>query len=186
MHTLAIEGLDGSGKTSCAERVAARLGGVCATSLPAGSAWRLKRSQVNLGADVEARFNFFIALNHMQLDAARSHEAGGFVSTLDSSIYRTVATHRVLGSQAAREHRIAACEKPDSTYYLQVPENLRQQRLSIRDGGIVHPSHWDEILFERSDDVRAEYAKLGLVKLTVRFLWMLLLTRFVQKLKYNS
>jgi len=88
------------------------------------------------------------------------------LATLESSLYRTVATHRVLGSSEARDYTVRMTAVADDTFYLDLPEEQRLARLEARDGPAPQfSSHWDELLHERQDDLRQEYAGFGLLPL---------------------
>ena len=169
MTVIAFEGLDGVGTSIAARLAAMSFGGQVATR-PALLPARIVRGrgEVNAGHDVEARFAFFVRLNERQIKLARGIEKNLGFAALDSSIYRTVATHRVLGSLAARQYQIEPRSRPDRALLLDMPEQDRLQRLMRGDGGITFSSHWDETLQMRQDDVRLAFEAFGLPKFDAR------------------
>lgn len=163
MSVIAFEGLDGVGKTTAAHGLAEFAGGLVASSaeyLP--RSWAAQRREVNTGNDVESRFSYFVKINEAQMSLARRIDLARPLATLDTSIFRTVATHRVLGSMAAMSYEIPPWIMPDRTFYLDIDEDERQRRLAERDGAVMHPSRWDELLFERQDQLREAYTAFGL------------------------
>jgi thymidylate kinase len=163
MPVIAFEGLDGVGKTTAAAAVAESCDGILATHPKyLTPQWSAEKRAVNEGTDADARFYYFLQLNALQLAIALRAERHGFVATLDSSVYRTVATHRVLGSVAAREYGIQPELVPRHAYYLDLGEQERRQRLLNRDGSVTNSSHWDELLDLRQDYLREEFASFGL------------------------
>lgn len=171
MPVIAFEGLDGVGKTTVADAVAAATGGVAVTSLLSpysfGKSWRVQKRAVNQGANPDTRFNYFKALNLRYMQYARIMEAEMPCITLDSSIYRTVATHRILGSRQAKGFLLDAqvsqpMMTPDLIFYLNLTEEDRQARLIDRDGGKIFPSHWDELLDWRQQELREVYERFNL------------------------
>jgi thymidylate kinase len=157
MPVIAFEGLDGVGKTTMATSLAEAVGGVVATAIELDPEWAEERRAVNAGNDVDARFDYFLRLNGHQMAIARGHEATGQAVTLESSIYRTVVTHRVLGSLAAQRYDIPDDIRPDRAFLLDVPEARRTAQLITRDGSIQHSSKWDEELYRQSGKVRRGY-----------------------------
>ena len=163
MPVLAIEApLDGIGKTTIAREVAARLGGVVITDTPIDGSWHEERRAVNAGTDVDARFQYFRRLNGHYMDLARAEAEQGNLAILDSSVYRTVATHRVLRSVQAAAYLLEPSLTPDVTALLVTDDRTRMNRLIRRDGDIVFSSHWDRTLSERYADITLEYDRFGL------------------------
>jgi thymidylate kinase len=162
MPILVIEGFDGVGKTTVARAAARRLDGVVVTDTPLDDIWSAKRKVVNRGQDVEARFDYFLQLNRQYMSLARAQSDIGRVSVLDSSVFRTVATHRVLGSFEAEDYELDAGLIPDHTVLLSVDEPTRIARLRARDGVVVYNSEWDMILHGHVDEVHEQYRQFGL------------------------
>ncbi len=125
MPVIVFEGFDGVGKTTLAQAYAEAVGGIAVSSLPMDPEWKAERQAVNAGDDVEARFDYFRRLNAAHMAKAREVEADGQVATLEGSIYRTVVTHRVLGSVAAEDFCIRPELRPDLGFLLLLPEAER-------------------------------------------------------------
>jgi thymidylate kinase len=167
--------MDGGGKTATAQAVVDAVNeqygsevAILATgpNFSMSSGWARERRRVNQGTDVEARFRYFLELNRDCMALARWHaERFAGVAVLDSTVYRTAATHCVLGAAAARAYVIPPELRPDYTFQLEVDESTRIERLMARDGGLVFSSHWDQQLHERQAEVREAYEAFGLPKL---------------------
>ncbi len=166
MIVVAFEGFDGVGKTTTAFGLAKVVDGFVATAGDLlddrDESWRRERRAVNEAHDIDARFHYFVKLNQAQMRLSRTVNRASRVAILESSIYRTVATHRALGSAAAHSFHIGPELQPDHTFYLELSESTRQERMIGRDGDLVHTSHWDETLFERREELGAEYGAFGL------------------------
>ena len=152
--------LDGVGKTTTARAFARRVDGVMVGDIPVDPAWKKERQRVNNGDDVEARFDYFLRFNGLYMALARI-VAVDRPAILDSTVYRTHASHRVLGSVAAWSPPNAHL-LPDVTIQLELDEGARRTRISDRDNGMVYPSHWDETLYDRERDLRIIYGQFRL------------------------
>ena len=170
MPIIAFEGLDGVGKTTMAEHYEAT-GGIVMAKLAMNPMWARERRAVNAGTNADKRFEYFLRLNRDRMVLARWLSSKGETVALDSSVYRTVATHRALGSVVAQEYKIEPELCPDHTLLLDLDEFERTRRLRRRDnagdeaGELVYSSHWDRRLHELQADVREEYNSFGLITL---------------------
>lgn len=163
MPIITFEGHDGVGKTTAAMALAKLTGGIVVTSMAMHGDWKRQRRAVNQGADVDARFGYFLDLNRDRMVAARRLSHQGYVAILEGGVHRTVATHRVLGSAAAWEYDIGASDLlPEHAILLDLPEDERLTGLGSRDDGLVYSSHWDEWLFKKAGDVGREFGRFGL------------------------
>jgi thymidylate kinase len=161
MPVIGIEGLDGAGKTTLARRLELPLGALL-VNLITSKRSQETRAVVNGGDDIEARYDFFRRFNKFELVCARGYGSAHRATLLQSTFYRTLVTHRVLGSRDAAEAEATPGTVPDLTIYLDVDLAERARRLTKRDGGIKYSSHWDKMLQEREEALVAEYRGLHL------------------------
>jgi thymidylate kinase len=156
---IGFEGKEGVGKSIVSEAIQKSVGGVCISNRASQPRMVEERSRVNSRRDIEDRFKYFVLLNGMQMAEARAMHTD--VVTLDSTIYRTSATHRVLGSQLAQQFSLRESLVPDLTVVLDLDEHTRLQRLHDLHGS-VSENHWDELLNHKAIELEAEYDTFNL------------------------
>jgi thymidylate kinase len=163
MPIIGFEGLDGVGKTSAANQLAWRRGALIVTQIGVDTQSAVERRAVNTGNDVEARFDYFLGLNRAQMVVAQEVAALGRLVITESTVIRTVATHRVLGSERAMAYEIEEDLLPDFVIRLDLDQKTRIERIIARDGFLKHSSDWDKTLYERREELAAEYDSFGLI-----------------------
>lgn len=129
---IVLEALDGVGKTTLAEGLAARLGGI--TMNTPGDALRGVSSEIldGLGPNQEARCLFYASSVLARGREARDLvEAGGIV-VMDRYWLSTVSYARARGVEADLDQVEALVPPPDVTVLLTLDEDERQRRMLAR------------------------------------------------------
>lgn len=125
-HIVAIEGLDGTGKSTVVRALAERLGAVVMTSPPA-SMRDERRLADELGP--EQRRPFYRRANEVVMNEAVASSFAGTPVVLDRSIASTLAYGSAeRGKVATRAHLPKDLPLPDHTVVLEVEESRRRQR----------------------------------------------------------
>jgi len=148
---IVLEGLSGCGKSSAAASLVSS--GWIGVS-PPHEDFRVARRRVDDDQNaLEARHALF--LSGVLDSATQVSEAvnSGANVVADSWLYRTEATHAVLGSRL-QIPRLDFLPNPDFVFFLDCPESMRQERRSRR--GTPDP-YWKSECERRSGEIRRYY-----------------------------
>lgn len=132
---VAIEGLDGTGKSTAADRLATTLSanGVPAVSLHTPlEPFASLRDYISATNNVDTQFHFFLAAVH---DASQKIAALLKETTVvcDRYLFSTVAYHRARGATMLAGAETFSVLQPDTTFYLTVDdEGVRRTRIDAR------------------------------------------------------
>lgn len=129
---IVLEALDGVGKTTLAQGLAAQLGGM-AMNTP-GNPLRKISAQVleGLGPDQAARCLFYASSVISRGRKAREWADSGGIVVMDRYWLSTVSYARARGVEAALSEVEALVPVPDVTVLLTLNEDVRRQRLHAR------------------------------------------------------
>lgn len=129
---IAFEGLDGSGKSTCAAGLARRLDATLLTT-PSPEVRRYRDDLIrSLGASQEAHQLFYLATVFSASVAIRELLRSGRSVVLDRYFLSTQAYASFRGSQLALDEVQAMLLPADATVYMDVPLAVRRARLSQR------------------------------------------------------
>ncbi len=129
-YLIAIEGLDGSGKSTVARVLAARLGAVLLKNPPGGLA---EERAVADASPEAARRAWYVHANRLTAGEARQHQAAGRAVVVDRSVASTLAFGAACSGRAARfEEWPQDVPRPDLLVLLEVSEAVRIERLRSR------------------------------------------------------
>lgn len=125
-----LEGFDGSGKSSVGQRLAEAIGGVYLRTPPVE--WDAHREVFDrAGVSVEARYLFY--LSGVVVASERIREMIHRCDVVcDRFVLSTNAYHKCLGMRLPTWIKSIALIKPDATFFLEVPEVERRQRVAGR------------------------------------------------------
>jgi dTMP kinase len=151
-----FEGLDGSGKSTCAQRVAERLGArYLTTPSPEVREYRAPLVE-SFGGSQEAAQLFYLATVFAASDEVRRLLAKGVSVVLDRYFLSTQAYADFRGSRLDVDALGELLVPADVTVYLDVPLEIRRQRLAARGTSTGDR----ETLSERADaQLRANHAR---------------------------
>lgn len=129
---VAVEGLDGSGKSTLVESLAARLGAEVVRNPPAG--WERQRQAAD-SAPAASRRDGYLEANRAAEAAALEVLASGTSVVMDRSVAGTLAFGAAeLGTTAAASDWSTSIPRPDLIVFLDLPEPTRRNRLHGRAG----------------------------------------------------
>ncbi len=150
---IVLEALDGVGKTTLAEALAARLGGV-AMNTP-GDALRVASSTIldGLGEDQDARCLFYASSVVARGREAEALVRDGATVVMDRYWLSTISYARARGVRAALRQVEALVPVPDITVLLTLDEQERQRRMhergyTLADRETLNPRFRDTVLQE--------------------------------------
>ena len=124
-----IEGIDGSGKTTCAQFLAQKMNGIYYKT-PSGIFEKM-RTEVEKTKNADARFTFYLAASFFASSEISSIIQRNVV-VCDRYIYSTLAYHRALGVKLSFDCEENAVLQPDFYFYLYAKEEVLQKRMNIR------------------------------------------------------
>jgi thymidylate kinase len=159
---IAVEGLDGVGKTTTVEVLAAMTGGVDVTSMLAAELGQ-SRETVMRAASAEARCHYWLAVNYLAGERAANYVADGQTAIIDSYFFRTVVSHRILGVTLDWPSVVSNGVRPDRAAVLTVAEEVRLSRLVARAEADPKP-RWHQELNSQSELVLEGYRRFGLLE----------------------
>lgn len=129
-YLIAIEGLDGTGKSTVARALAERLGTQVVLNPPRG--WCDQRSQADQSGEL-ARRAFYLRANVAALVEADALRARGHAVVMDRSFASTLVYGEASAGRIAEPSGWPAdLAKPDLLVVLEVPEDIRLRRLGTR------------------------------------------------------
>lgn len=165
-----IEGVDGTGKTSVASRLAVRLSGACgrttSCSTPTG-VFRDMRGRVDSTDRAELHYYYYLASVLQASQEIREMLAVQSV-VCDRYIFSTQAYHRAAGVDVLPLESLKFV-RPDAAFFLTTREDVRQKRLRARTAGV---SEWDldpNSADSRFDRVEREFRQMGLTEIDTTF-----------------
>lgn len=133
---IVFEGLDGSGKSTCARAVAERLGAVFLTT-PSPTLRELRGKIIDdLGDCQEAHELFYLATVFAASNEVTRHLAEGRSVVLDRYFLSTVAYAAFRGSTLDVDDLAAALRPADLTVYLHADLAVRRARVQRRGGTV--------------------------------------------------
>ena len=149
---IAIEGIDGSGKTTLASEVSKRLKYHTLQSIP--KHMRPFKKVVDRFATPYLHYLFYASAMRSTSHTARRYlkENRGIVA--DRYWYSTVATHKALGVNASARHFVGTCE-PDLVVYVTTDDTVRKKRMRERG---LDPN--DKRMLHLDDAVKKEFKSL--------------------------
>jgi radical S-adenosyl methionine domain-containing protein 2 len=134
-YWVAVEGLDGSGKSTTVARLAARLGAVVVTNPP--QSMRADRAAADALPD-EARRRWYLSANVEAARQARAHQDAGRAVVMDRSLASTLAFGAAERAEVAEgADWPPELPRPDYLLLLNVSEPERRRRLFGRDGELT-------------------------------------------------
>jgi thymidylate kinase len=153
---VAVEGLDGTGKSTVADAIVALTDGVNITKVAAEQMGSSSRDTVCMSDSAEARFHYWSCMNYLVGDLAKDTVASGRVAVIDSYFFRTIVTHYVLGVRTRMGPFFEKAVRPDRAVLLTVPEPIRASRLRARKVTGILPE-WHRRIDDRWRQVLALY-----------------------------
>jgi len=161
-----VEGLDGVGKSTVAEELVLATGGVNVTKLAARCA-ASAQPESGPGRDTaHQRYRYWLWVNAITGELARDVVSRGQVAVIDSYVFRTLATHLILGVSGDEAPALMSVVPADRVALLTLDEDLRLARVRSRDNG--QESQWHALLRERHEEVRSAYRKFELAEVDAR------------------
>jgi thymidylate kinase len=165
-HIVVVEGLDGVGKSSVADELVLATGGVNVTRLAARTA-AAARPELKPGRySAHTRYYYWLWVNAMTGELAREAISRGQVAVIDSYVFRTIATHLILGISGDEALALMSVAPPDRVALLTLDEDLRLARVRSRDND--QESLWHALLRDRHDEVLSAYRKFELAEVDAR------------------
>lgn len=155
-----VEGLDGVGKTTVTRALAELTGGVDVTRQVLASMTRTPAG----ARSSDARYRYWLEVNRQAGEVAAEWVARGRVAVIDSYVFRTVATHWILGVRTEARSMTGVAARPDRAVLLTIAEATRLRRLAARDGELPESS-WHAQLRRGRDDVLRVYRRFRLLEL---------------------
>jgi dTMP kinase len=129
---IVLEGLDGAGKTTCAERLAQVLGAQCMTT-PSPELRACRDTIIgSFGGSPEAAQLFYLATVFAASAQVRQILASGRSVVMDRYFLSTQAYAEFRGSQLQLDHLGGQLAAADLTIYLDAPTAVRARRLDRR------------------------------------------------------
>lgn len=125
---IAIEGLDGVGKTAVAHEVARATGGVYAPFVP--RELRLVNDSFLETLDTPTRLLFFVGC--VAQTSSMNHE--GVIIVADRHLASVFAQHRLVNSNFLEWAKKVPLARPDITFLLVASETVRRDRLRVAKG----------------------------------------------------
>lgn len=153
---IVIEGLTGSGKSTIAEALARRIGGITPQLMTPG----LKAAQSEVEDDptkLDVRYALFIAASLGLASRVQGLLGAGAPVVVDSWHYRTVATHECLGSSLRWDPPIWL-PVPTVAVFLDLEDRIRHQRITERGRA---SGHWKRMCEQHSAAIKARYRELA-------------------------
>jgi thymidylate kinase len=160
---VAVEGLDGVGKSTIARVLTDITGGVNVTKLVAESMGISRHTIVNSNS-IDARFHYWVAVNYLAGEYASKCVEAKQVAVIDSYFFRTIASHSALGMRINSNPLLSKAVRPDRAVLLTAPEEVRAARLQGRDGD-AKGAIWHTDLAERWPQVLGFYRNFDLTEI---------------------
>jgi dTMP kinase len=131
---IVIEGIDGVGKSTCAELLTNRMDAVLYKTPP--KIFEKIRKKIENFGDKQVRFNFYLASVIYASNEIRKLVLHHPV-ICDRYIYSTIAYHKGMKVNLSYINiKQIPIISPDFSFYLYARENIRKQRINSRKGGI--------------------------------------------------
>jgi thymidylate kinase len=161
---VAIEGLDGAGKTTVVSEIVKLTNGIdVSKALTDYVRTSYNRKLLNL-LPLEARYRYWLWINYSAGAVAVQIVARGHVAVLDSYVFRTLVTHGVAGADVGdRKVVMSTMIRPHRAVLLTVDEPVRRSRVRARDGH--SQSSWHEFVDDHAERMLARYREFGLAEL---------------------
>lgn len=156
---IAVEGLDGCGKSTLARLLAETLGAEFLRT-PLGLDAAIRTGMENhCGRSPLARMLFYSATVVAAADAISDALTAGCSVVVDRYWLSTVVYHRVMGSPCVLDEVAGALPIPDYTFFLRAPLEIRARRIHGR-GLTTDADRWS-LQPEPSSRIEAMYRELG-------------------------
>lgn len=159
---IAIEGLDGVGKTTITAALVELTGGVDVTEEIARS-MRQSRRIIMASDSVYARLHYWLAVNYLAGEYAYMSVRAKRTAIIDSYFFRTIVSHKILGATLDWDTVLTTAVRPDRAVLLTVPENVRRKRLVARNDPESEP-RWHAELDARWIEVLSAYRQFSLME----------------------
>jgi thymidylate kinase len=159
---IVVEGLDGVGKSTVTRALVELTGGVDVTKAIMESMGASRKTIVD-SRSVYARFHYWLAVNYLAGEYARTSIRTNRMAVIDSYFFRTIASHEALGAQVDRFQLLSKAVRPDRAVLLTVSEEVRSARLRARDSDSSQPA-WHVDLDDRWSQVLSIYRDFGLTE----------------------
>lgn len=161
---IVIEGIDGVGKTTCAELLTNEMGAILYKT-PSGVFEKIRKGIEDL-RDNQVRFTFYLAsVFHASSEISKLVSQQPIVC--DRYIYSTIAYHRGLGVNLSHiDFERLPIVFPDFCFYFYATENVCEQRITGRKQGINSAS---DIALEKDKNlqrrIHQEFLKLPMISI---------------------
>lgn len=130
-----VEGVDGCGKTTVAQRLAERLNGIYYRTPP--GAYASARTFIDKNANTDARFYFYASsVLFASKEIAALCQRSSVVC--DRYVYSTIAYHVAMDPQLRSHCALPPILVPDHAFLLVVGETERLRRVSTRRATVLH------------------------------------------------
>ena len=161
-----FEGLDGSGKSTCAKGLAKRIGAEFMTT-PSNEVRRYRDDLIqHLGSSQEARQLFYLATVFAASDEVSALLQRGRSVVLDRYFLSTQAYAAFRGSRFLNDDAQALLQPADVTFYLDTPLDTRVQRLRQRGMGAADR---ETVTADADARLRAEHFRRSQLEVVGRF-----------------
>lgn len=165
---IAVEGLDGCGKSTLARALADAIGAVFLRTPQDLDAETRTAMEAHCARSVLARMLFYSATVAAAAVEVRAALAAGRSVVVDRYWLSTVVYHRVMGSPIMLDEVTDALPPADFTIFLQAPLEVRAQRVRSR-GQATDADRWS-LQPDPSRRIEALYRELGRHRIAGRFL----------------
>jgi thymidylate kinase len=160
---VAVEGLDGVGKSTVTRALAELTGGVDVTASVTRSMGSSRRV-VMASESVSARLHYWLSFNYLSGMHALNCTRTNRTAIIDGYFFRTIVCHTVLGASLNWNAVLSEGVRPVRAVLLTVPEEVRTARLQARSSDTQGPA-WHAELEARSSEVLAGYREFQLMEL---------------------
>jgi thymidylate kinase len=160
---IAVEGLDGVGKSAVVRQLVSITGGVDVSATLARHVSSSGYDTLTGEADPAYRYEYWLNINRLAGQTARGIAAAGRTAIVDSYVFRTIATHRVQGVKIDSLSALRSVVRPDRAAMLTVSEEVRMARMVDRDGGVE--SEWHAYLRQHREEVLRCYQQFLLAEI---------------------
>lgn len=160
---IAIEGLDGVGKTTVTRALTELTDGVDITDVIMASMGTSRQTIVDSDS-VDARFHYWLAVDYLAGEYARECITSKRMAIIDSYFFRTIAGHMTFEVAINSLPLLSKAVRPDRAVLLTVPEQVRVARLRERDMG-KQETAWHTELASKWREVLSTYRTFGLTEI---------------------